>query len=360
MRYYLFLLLMVCVNVFSEEIKPLPQGDSWRKYIAQSLRDEEGLRDGLFNLRRIEANTDIAYVCGLIKDKNDNFLPDAQGQYHLYDRVMVKDYKGNWVSAVRFDKTIDSLQDVHCHYGKDVPLTSALLETQIASQGRKDICQPVNANDPLRGDILNGLRASYVGDSNSVTLNGPLPTVKFIVNDLCATNDYAWFFGKPTGDRASLFIHDDADNHLRVVLKKFADGVWRPMPENSVLTQQSKVGDRYYGMLRERDLAQLAQACSVEGDTVMVTGKLHQLGSGEKAYWVVTPEKPLTCVRDADDSQPGWNQAMQLALTTDDQESFKKMAGKKVTVGGDVSLALSADHHTPLVLENLFRLTENK
>ncbi|EYI68085.1 hypothetical protein SEEH0134_07213, partial [Salmonella enterica subsp. enterica serovar Heidelberg str. N20134] len=55
MRYYLFLLLIICQNTFAEEIKPLPQGDTWRKYIALSLRDEEGLEDGLFNLRRIEA-----------------------------------------------------------------------------------------------------------------------------------------------------------------------------------------------------------------------------------------------------------------------------------------------------------------
>lgn len=360
MRYYLFLLLMVCANVFSEEIKPLPQGDFWRKYIVQSLRDEEGVQDGLFNLRRIEANTDIAYVCGLIKDKNNNFLPDAQGDYRLYDRVMVKDYKWNWVSAVRFDKTIDSPQEVHCHYGKDVPLTSALLKAQIAAQGRKDICQPVNANDPLKGDILNALRASYIGDSNSLMLNGPLPTVKFVVNDLCATNDYAYFFGKPTGDKASPFVHDDADNRLQVVLKKSADGAWRPMPENSVLTQQSKVSDGYYGLLQERDLAQLAQVCSVEGDTVKVTGTLRQLGEGEQAYWVVIPEKPLTCVRDADKHQPGWNQSMQLMLTPQERESLKELIGKNVTVGGDVFLALSARHHTPLVLENLFQLTESK
>ncbi|PVP26667.1 hypothetical protein C4742_23285, partial [Salmonella enterica subsp. enterica serovar Mbandaka] len=82
MRYYLFLLLIICQNTFAEEIKPLPQGDTWRKYIALSLRDEEGLEDGLFNLRRIEANSSIAYVCGLIKDKNDNFLTDGQNQYH--------------------------------------------------------------------------------------------------------------------------------------------------------------------------------------------------------------------------------------------------------------------------------------
>lgn len=95
MRYLLFILLMFCLNVFSEEIKPLPQGDTWRNYIALSLRDEEGLEDGLFNLRRIEANSDIAYVCGLIKDKNDKFLSNGQNQYYLYDRVMAISYRWN-------------------------------------------------------------------------------------------------------------------------------------------------------------------------------------------------------------------------------------------------------------------------
>lgn len=362
MRYYLFLLLIICQNIFAEEIKPLPQGDTWRKYIALSLRDEEGLEDGLFNLRRIEANSSIAYVCGLIKDKNDNFLTDGQNQYHLYDRVMAIGYRWSWGSVVRFDKTIASPQDVHCHYGKNVPLTSALLREQVAAQGRKNICQPVKASDPLRSDILNGLRASYIGDSNSLTLNGPLPTVKFIVEDLCATEDYAYFLGKATGDKTSFFIHDDANNRLRVVLKKSPDGMWRPQPENNLLTQQSKVSGGYYsdGTLRETDLAQLAQACRVEGDTVNLTGTLRQQGDGESAYWTLTPDSPLTCVRDANKQQPGWNQTMQLVLTPQERESLNNLVGKKVSVGGDIFLALSASHHTPLLLDNIFRLTEIK
>lgn len=46
MRYYLFLLLIIC-QIHLPKNKPLPQGDTWRKYIALSLRDEEGLEDGL-------------------------------------------------------------------------------------------------------------------------------------------------------------------------------------------------------------------------------------------------------------------------------------------------------------------------
>ncbi|WP_254889234.1 DUF4431 domain-containing protein [Salmonella enterica] len=36
------------------------------------------------------------------------------------------------------------------------------------------------------------------------------------------------------------------------------------------------------------------------------------------------------------------------------------MVGKKVSVGGDIFLALIASHHTSLLLDNIFRLTEIK
>ncbi|EBT3852513.1 DUF4431 domain-containing protein, partial [Salmonella enterica] len=111
---------------------------------------------------------------------------------------------------------------------------------------------------------------------------------------------------------------------------------------------------------RETDLAQLAQACRVEGDTVNLTGTLRQQGDGESAYWTLTPDSPLTCVRDANKQQPGWNQTMQLVLTPQERESLNNLVGKKVSVGGDIFLALSASHHTPLLLDNIFRLTEIK
>ncbi|HBJ2114279.1 TPA: DUF4431 domain-containing protein, partial [Salmonella enterica] len=176
------------------------------------------------------------------------------------------------------------------------------------------------------------------------------------------TEDYAYFLGKATGDKTSFFIHDDANNRLRVVLKKYPDGVWRPQPENNLLTQQSKVSGGYCsdGTLRETDLAQLAQACRVEGDTVNLTGTLRQQGDGESAYWTLTPDNPLACVRDANKQQPGWNQTIQLVLTPQERESLNNLVGKKVSVGGDIFLALSASHHTPLLLDNIFRLTEIK
>ncbi|MBJ4183661.1 DUF4431 domain-containing protein, partial [Salmonella enterica subsp. enterica serovar Typhimurium] len=140
------------------------------------------------------------------------------------------------------------------------------------------------------------------------------------------------------------------------------DGVWRPQPENKLLTQQSKVSGGYYsdGTLRETDLAQLAQACRVEGDTVNLTGTLREQGDGESAYWTLTPDNPLACVRDANKQQPGWNQTMQLVLTPQERESLNNLVGKKVSVGGDIFLALIASHHTSLLLDNIFRLTEIK
>ncbi len=52
---FILLLLIICQNTFAEEIKPLPQGDTGANRHTLSLRDEEGLEDGLLNLRRIEA-----------------------------------------------------------------------------------------------------------------------------------------------------------------------------------------------------------------------------------------------------------------------------------------------------------------
>lgn len=358
MRYFIFLLMMFGGNIFAEEIRPLLQGDDWLKGIAQDLRNEEGLQNALFNLRRIEASSSIAYVCGLMKDKNDNFLPDEHNQYHLYDRIMMWGYKGTWISAVRFDREIDLPQDVHCFYGKEVALQVTRLEATVASQGRKTLCQPVKADEPLRSEILNDLRRNYVGDSNSLTLNGPLPTVKFKVDELCATENYAHFMGEPTDDAESVYHHDgDEFTRLDVILKKSADGAWHLMPEGRLLTQQAKVdavGYYYYGMLREQDLAQLAQVCFVEGDTVNITGTLQQQGE----EWTVTPDTPLACVRDVDISQAGWNQRMQLVLIRQEKELLKDLPGKKVQVSGDIFLALSTAHHTPLLLDNIFRLKE--
>lgn len=360
MRYIIFMVFMICRITIAEEIQPLLQGDAWRKGIAEDLRNEEGLQEGLFNLRRIEANSSIAYVCGLIKDKDDNFQQDVKGGYHLYDRVMVSSYQGTWISAARFDSEIDSPQDVHCFYGKEVKLGSALLWKKVAEEGRKQLCQPVKNSDPLRENILDGLRSSYIGDSNSVKLNSPLPKVKFVVDDICATENYAHFTGDAVGDAVSIYKHDgDDDTELDVVLRKSVDGIWHPMPESRLITQQLKSttkGYYYYGMLQEMDLKKLAQACLVEGDTLNFTGMLRHQGNGTDAYWVVEPENPPSCVRDASSNLPEWNTQIQLMLSPQEQVALSHLLDKKVTVSGDIFLALSMAHHTPLVLDDIFRV----
>ncbi|HCM1916911.1 TPA: DUF4431 domain-containing protein [Salmonella enterica subsp. salamae serovar 28:r:e,n,z15] len=51
---------------------------------------------------------------------------------------------------------------------------------------------------------------------------------------------------------------------------------------------------------------------------------------------------------------------MQLVLTAQERDMLKALVGKKVRVGGDIFLALSDSHSTPLLLDNIFRLTEIK
>ncbi|WP_232736595.1 hypothetical protein [Salmonella enterica] len=46
MRYYLFLLLIICQNTFAEEIKPLPQGDTGTNILPCRCAMKKGLRMG--------------------------------------------------------------------------------------------------------------------------------------------------------------------------------------------------------------------------------------------------------------------------------------------------------------------------
>ncbi|WON78962.1 DUF4431 domain-containing protein [Serratia sp. UGAL515B_01] len=43
-------------------------------------------------------------------------------------------------------------------------------------------------------------------------------------------------------------------------------------------------------------------------------------------------------------------------LTVQERGSLKRLLGEKVTVGGDILLALSREHHTPMLLNAIFRL----
>ncbi|KAF0668935.1 hypothetical protein L244_17290, partial [Salmonella enterica subsp. enterica serovar Worthington str. BCH-3194] len=83
--------------------------------------------------------------------------------------------------------------------------------------------------------------------------------------------------------------------------------------------------------------------------------------SGAQRYWVVKLEEPLTCVQDADMQTADWNGQVQLLLSDEIIERVKVQYGddllnQEIVVTGDVLLALSSDHHTPLVLENIVKL----
>ncbi|HHR7487439.1 TPA: DUF4431 domain-containing protein [Salmonella enterica subsp. enterica] len=111
------------------------------------------------------------------------------------------------------------------------------------------------------------------------------------------------------------------------------------------------------------------QRCVREGDTVSLRGILAEQKSGAQRYWVVKLEEPLTCVQDADMQTADWNGQVQLLLSDEIIERVKVQYGddllnqdgdsllnQEIVVTGDVLLALSSDHHTPLVLENIVEL----
>ncbi|WP_237929892.1 DUF4431 domain-containing protein [Buttiauxella sp. S19-1] len=227
---------------------------------------------------------------------------------------------------------------------------------------RENICQPVEKSAPLRKEILDGLRESYIGDSNQRVLNGDIPAVKFVVKRLCATNDYAYFCGDASGEARSSYDYDES--HLETLLKKGAGEKW--VAEPAVLSQQTTLSwceNANNALTNDFLAAQIKksqQRCVLEGDSVSLTGTLEEKNNSGEVFWVLKPDSPFTCVRDADSHNPDWNQHLQLVLTAEERESLKSLIGKKVTVGGDIFLALSQQHRTPLLLDNLFRLKEIK
>ncbi|EKG0291244.1 DUF4431 domain-containing protein, partial [Escherichia albertii] len=120
-------------------------------------------------------------------------------------------------------------------------------------------------------------------------------------------------------------------------------------------------GSLHHDPLFSTTLAKVAlqreQRCAREGDTLSVTGLLHQKGEGKSAYWIITPDKPLFCVRDVDTRGRNWNRQLQLVLTADERSALRYLLDKSVVVGGDLFLALGDMHHTPLLLDNIFILT---
>lgn len=362
MRYFLLGLLICCCYSFAGEMDSLKHGNYTRQEIAQDLRHEEGLKDSLFNVKRVEAANDIAYFCALEKDKNNHYVMADNKTYHLYDRIMLRTDQG-WISATRLDSEADSPESAHCFYAPEVVLQSKALLAKVEQQGRKALCQPVHPGEPLRVQLLDALRANYIGDTNTITLNGVLPATKFVVDKLCASEKHAYFFGHSSGDPQS--VYSESKDNLEVILQAGSHGTWHAVPKNKVLTQQSTVAwSRYNGVFSAAMLEALArqeeQSCALEGDTITATGTLQLEGTGDNAYWVVVMDAPLGCVRDANNALPDWNKKVQLLLSAEEQKAIGALSGKKVNVGGDILLALSTTHRTPLLLGNIFRLTERK
>lgn len=364
MRYLLLFICILTANSFAVDMEPLPVGNGYRQLIAQSLRQEEKHDDFQFNIRRIERNKNIAYFCGLIKDKQDNFALTKNGGFHIYDRIMIDAGTHGWKSAVSFDREVATLDEVHCHFAKEQKLDDQQLHTLVEAQGRSALCQPVRQQDPLRNEILDALRAGYIGDSNTLEFNQPKPPAKFIVKELCATNDHAYFCGKATGEARSPY--EDEESFLEIILKRNAQGKWHAVPENGFITQQSAVSwcdaedDARSATALAKKAAAIEQACLVEGDTRSVTGVLLQKSAGDETWWVVQPGQPFHCVRDADTHRTDWNQEVELVLTAQEGEALSPLSGKKIRVGGDILLALSTHHHTSLLLDNIFMLQEEK
>ncbi|WP_284973439.1 DUF4431 domain-containing protein [Atlantibacter hermannii] len=362
MRYFLLFLLMYLSNAFSAGMESLPVDDFYRKDIAQSIRQQENLQDKKFNIRRIEKENDVAYFCGLIKDKENNFQQTASGKYHIYDRIMLDAGREGWISAVQFDRDVPTLEEVHCHYGKETALASTELMKLIQAEGSKELCQDVNLKDPLRSEILDVLRTRYLGDSNTLTLNGTLPAVKFVVKQMCATEAHAWFCGKASGDTRSPYEHETGE--LEVFFKKGVEGRWQTVPENAFVSQQGAISWCQYRneVKSAKALAEIIkqrqQKCLVEGDVLSIDGLLKEKGAGDNAYWVIQPDEPLSCVRDARMSNSDGNQEIQLVLTAEERQLLNNLVDKKVRVGGDILLALSSQHHTETLLENIFLLKE--
>lgn len=360
MRYFLFFLCIYFQNAFSAGMESLSVDNVYRKDIAQSIRQQENIIGKKFNIRRIEKGNNIAYFCGLIKDENDNFQKTESGNYYIYDRVMIDAGSNGWMSAARFDREVPTLEDVHCHYGKDTALNSAELQKIIEAQGRKDLCQAVNPKDPLRGEILDVLRARYLGDANSVTLNGIQPTVKFIVKGMCATETHAWFCGKTSGEMRSPYEHETSE--LEVFFKKNDNGYWQVVPENTFVSQQGatawckSINEVISANALAARVKNLEQKCLVEGDIWSIDGLLVEKGTADNAYWVIQPDETFRCVRDARISDSKWNHEVQLMLTAEERQNLKSLVGKKVQVGGDILLALSSQHHTEILFENIFLL----
>ncbi len=231
--------------------------------------------------------------------------------------------------------------------------------------GRIAACLPVEKGDPLRTQLLDAVRENYVGDLNRKTTLNNTPVPSFVVTQLCAAQKYAYFCGEPANADADWYSQDS--KKLDVVLQKDANNTWwLPVPQFQGISRQSSLAGvttapTFCQSKRLKKWRKTATALRAGRRYRVIARNTGRAKSGAQRYWVVKLEEPLTCVQDADMQTADWNGQVQLLLSDEIIERVKVQYGddllnQEIVVTGDVLLALSSDHHTPLVLENIVKL----
>lgn len=370
MRYFLLVLMMICCNLYASDMFPLKPDENPRGAIALTLRGEVGLLNARFDIKRIEINEtrELAYFCGLLKDTDGQYIKDEDDKYYLFDRILLDSGTEGWVSTVYLDEEFSAPEQAKCHFAGNVDLKSQELRALVKQYGRIAACLPVEKGDPLRTQLLDAVRENYVGDLNRKTTLNNTPVPSFVVTQLCAAQKYAYFCGEPANADADWYSQDSKKLDVVLVLQKDANNTWwLPVPQFQGISRQSSLAwcNHSTDILPVKTVEEMAkkrqQRCVREGDTVSLRGILAEQKSGAQRYWVVKLEEPLTCVQDADMQTADWNGQVQLLLSDEIIERVKVQYGddllnQEIVVTGDVLLALSSDHHTPLVLENIVEL----
>lgn len=106
-------------------------------------------------------------------------------------------------------------------------------------------------------------------------------------------------------------------------------------------------------------------ACMKEGDKVTLTGVIKKelfygppnFGEDKQTdekllYWILYPDTPLTCVADVDDTADRWNKQIQLIISHDDYQTKKSLLNTRVSVTGEIMLAQTGYHVTPVLLDH--------
>ncbi|EDF7130539.1 hypothetical protein B1T21_23310, partial [Salmonella enterica subsp. enterica serovar Kentucky] len=232
MRYFILVLMMVCCNLYASDMFPLKPDENPRGAIALTLREEVGLLNARFDIKRIEINEtrELAYFCGLLKDTDGQYIKDEDDKYYLFDRILLDSGTEGWVSTVYLDEEFSAPEQAKCHFAGNVDLKSQELRALVKQYGRIAACLPVEKGDPLRTQLLDAVRGNYVGDLNRKTTLNNTPVPSFVVTQLCAAQKYAYFCGEPANADADWYSQDS--KKLDVVLQKDANNTWwLPVPQ---------------------------------------------------------------------------------------------------------------------------------